>query len=118
MLPPIFEDDAPLDARQEAAAERLLGMCPEMLRITFRPIVRKQISAMSREQIDALMIDVDGVLTNVQNGAFDQVYATAKRWGATDDMIRAYAPGLQEMANPAANGVLTGQKAAENAEQT
>ena len=96
MLPPIFADDAPLDARQEAAAERLLSMCPPMLKATFRPIVRQQIAGMDSRAIDALMIDVNHVVSSVEAGEYATVYETAKRWGATDEMIALYAPALSD----------------------
>lgn len=89
---PIFADDAPLDARREAAYERLLAMCPEPFKLVAKPMVRLAIEKSSEAEIDALLIDIDSVPKMAEAGDMDGILALAKRYGATDEMARTYLP--------------------------
>lgn len=92
MLPPIFADDAPLDARREAAYKRLIGLCPVGMRPMFAGVLRAQVSQLTDEQLGALMLDVDGVLQKLEAGDTAGALSTAQKYGATEAQIRAFLP--------------------------
>lgn len=100
MMDAIFTDDAPLDARREAAMQRLMFMCPIELRLIVKPMVRVAIERASEEDIAALMIDVDRLPELAQSGDYQGITELARRYGATDDMVAMYLP-LFEQAKPA-----------------
>jgi hypothetical protein len=95
---PIFPDDAPLDARREAAYERLLAMCPEPFRLVAKPMARVAIERASEAEIDALLIDIDRIPELAEAGDMNGIVSLAKRYGATDEMTAMYLPLFERAA--------------------
>jgi hypothetical protein len=89
---PIFADDAPLDARREAAYQRLLSICPAPLRMLAQPMVRVAIERSSEAEIAALMVDIDTIPEMAQSGDYTGIVGLARRYGATDEMVGMYLP--------------------------
>ena len=89
---PVFSDDAPLDAKREAALRRLMEMCPAPFRVLAGPMVRVAIQNATEAEISALMIDVDTLPELAESGDMDGVVALARRYGATDEMVGMYMP--------------------------
>jgi hypothetical protein len=95
----IFQDDAPLDARQEAAYARLMTMCPEPLRLIVQPMVKVAIEKASEDELRSLMIDIDALPAMAESGNYDAIIGLARRYGANDEMVGLYLP-LFESARP------------------
>lgn len=95
---PIFPDDAPLDARRESARERLMGMCPEPMRLLVSPMVSLAVERASDEEIAALMVDIDTLPTLAESGDMQGIVNLARRYGATDEMVSMYLPLFESMA--------------------
>lgn len=93
-MQPIFADDAPLDARREAAYTRLMGMCPEPFRVMVRPMVRLAMERASDDEIAALLIDIDTLPGLAEAQDVDGITTLARRYGASDEMIATYLPLL------------------------
>lgn len=89
---PIWEDDAPMDARREAAYERLMTMCPEPLRLIVQPMVKIAVEKASDDEIRSLMIDVDSLPELAQAGDTNGIITLARRYGASDEMVGMYLP--------------------------
>ena len=89
---PIFTDDAPLDARREAAYQRLMAICPTPLRLIVEPMVKVAVSKASEAEIASLMIDVESLPRLAESGDSDGIIALARRYGASDEMVGMYLP--------------------------
>ena len=89
---PIFQDDAPLDARREAAYERLMAMCPAPLKLIVEPMVKVAVTKASEDEIRSLMIDVESLPALAESGDTDGIIALARRYGANDEMVGMYLP--------------------------
>jgi hypothetical protein len=89
---PIWEDDAPLDARREAAYERLMTMCPEPLRLIVQPMVKVAMEKASDAEISALLVDIDALPELAEQGDTSGIIDLARRYGASDEMVGMYLP--------------------------
>jgi hypothetical protein len=89
---PIFPDDAPMDARREAAYARLMTMCPEPFRLIAKPMVKVAIEKASDDEISALLIDMERIPELAEQGDMDAIVSIAKRYGATEEMAAQYLP--------------------------
>lgn len=89
---PIWADDAPLDARREAAYERLMTMCPEPLRLIVQPMVKVAMEKATDEEISALLVDIDALPELAASGNTTGIIDLARRYGASDEMVDMYAP--------------------------
>lgn len=92
----IFPDDAPLDARQEAAYERLMQMCPEPLRIIVQPMVKVAIEKATEDELRSLMIDVEALPELAESGDYTAIIGLARRYGASDEMVGMYLPLFEQ----------------------
>ena len=89
---PIFPDDAPLDARREAAYKRLMAICPAGLSLLVEPMVKMAVTKASDDEIRSLMIDVESLPGLAESGDSDGIVALARRYGASDEMVSMYLP--------------------------
>lgn len=89
---PIWEDDAPLDARREAAYKRLMDMCPSPIRLLVEPMVKVAVTKATDDEIRSLLVDVESLPTLAETGDSDGIISLARRYGATDDMVNLYLP--------------------------
>lgn len=94
---PIFADDAPLDARREAAYDRLMTMCPAPFRIIAQPMLKVAIQKATDEEIAALMIDVERLPELAESGDYIGITNLARRYGATDEMVGMYLPLFEQL---------------------
>jgi hypothetical protein len=92
----IFPDDAPLDARQEAAYARLMAMCPDPLRLIVQPMVKVAVEKATEAELRSLMIDVEALPELAQSGNIDAIIGLARRYGASDEMVGMYLPLLSQ----------------------
>lgn len=95
MQPP-FADDAPLDARQEAAYQRLMTMCPEPLRLIVQPMVKVAIEKATEDELRSLMIDVEALPELAESGDYGAIIGLARRYGASDEMVGMYLPLFEQ----------------------
>jgi hypothetical protein len=95
-----FADDAPLDARREAAYNRLLTMCPEPLRLIVQPMVKVAIEKATDDEIRSLMIDVDALPEMAESGNYAGIIDLARRYGASDEMVGMYLPLFESASKP------------------
>jgi hypothetical protein len=91
-MQPIWQDDAPFDARREAAYQRLMTMCPEPLRLIVQPMVKLAMEKASEEEISSLLIDIDSLPELAESGNYDGIIGLARRYGASDEMVGMYLP--------------------------
>ena len=89
---PIFQDDAPLDARREAAYHRLISMCPDGMRLLVQPMVKIAVTKATDSEIAALLIDVERLPQLAESGDVDGITNLARRYGASDEMVAMYLP--------------------------
>lgn len=89
---PIFPDDAPLDARREAAYARLMEMCPTPIRLLVEPMVKVAVTKATDDEIRSLMVDVESLPNLAASGDSDGIISLARRYGASDEMVGMYLP--------------------------
>lgn len=94
MRKPIFKDDSSPADKRKAATARLLSMCPASYRMIMAPFVETAVEKCSDSEIDALLIDAKTVEAMANNGDWTGVTDIARKYGATDEMMRQYVPGL------------------------
>jgi hypothetical protein len=96
MAKPIFRDDSSPADKRKSAVTRLLAMCPASYRLIMQPFVETAIGNCSDAEIDALLLDARTVESLANSGDWNGVVGIARKYGATDQLIAQYIPGLTQ----------------------
>lgn len=89
----IFRDDSTAADKRAAAAARLTELCPAPMRMLAQPYIQSAVNNASDDEIAALLIDIDQVVSLAENGNLDAISAIARKYGASDAQIATFLPG-------------------------